>query len=124
MAHWIIEDHGFGGQTYRCSDCRDSWNDIYYNVSMEDFCPSCGAPIDEDKNEYVEKKKKNPPSFINPALVITDRVKTIQAYDEMNTKLTYLTGYDMKKLIELFAAGWTLEPPKNGCNDKIMADLV
>ena len=49
--------------------------------------------------------------FIHPALVITNRVKTIQAYDEMNTALINLTGYDMKKLIELFAAGYTLQPP-------------
>ena len=49
--------------------------------------------------------------FINPTLFITNRVETIQAYDEMNTTLINLTGYDMEKLIELFAAGYTLQPP-------------
>lgn len=32
-------------------------------------------------------------------------------HDERNTKLRQLTGYDMEKLLELFAAGYTLEPP-------------
>ena len=58
MAHWIIEDHGFGGQYYRCSECRESWCDIYKDVSMEETCPHCGAPINEDENEYLENKTK------------------------------------------------------------------
>lgn len=111
MAHWIIEDHGFGGQIYMCSECRESWNDIYSDVSMEEKCPNCGAPINEDETKYVEKKKINT-SFISPSLVITNRVNALQKYDEMNTTLIHLTGYDMEKLIELFAAGYTLQPPK------------
>lgn len=30
----------------------------------------------------------------------------------MNTRLFQVSGFDMEKLIELFAAGYTLEPPK------------
>ena len=55
MAHWIIDDHGFGGQFYKCSECGDSWCDIYNDHLSEDNCPSCGAPIDEDETEYIEK---------------------------------------------------------------------
>lgn len=110
MAHWIIDDHGFGGVTYICSECRESWNDIYSDVSMEENCPNCGVSINNDENEYMEKKKKPAISF-NPALVITTRSKALQAYNEMETTLINLTGHDMKELIELFAAGYTLQPP-------------
>ena len=30
----------------------------------------------------------------------------------MNTRLSQVSGFDMEKLIELFAAGYTLQPPK------------
>lgn len=56
MAHWIIEDYGFGGSYYKCSKCGEGWNDIYRSVSMEDNCPACGAPMNEE-NEYIEDKK-------------------------------------------------------------------
>lgn len=59
MAHWIIEDHGFGGQIYTCSECRESWNDIYSNVSMDETCPNCGALINEDETEYIENNKRS-----------------------------------------------------------------
>lgn len=70
MAHWIIEDYGFGGNYYRCSTCRCSWNDLYEDVSLLDACPNCGTPINEEENEYkrynscasdkkkIHKKKK------------------------------------------------------------------
>ena len=66
MAHWIIDDHGFGGQFYKCSGCGDIWCDIYDDHLSADACPSCGAPIDHDETEYIEKKKK----FIIPKLRI------------------------------------------------------
>lgn len=54
MAHWIIDDQGFGGCYYRCSDCGANFNDICHDVSSIGPCPSCGAPIDTDENEYIE----------------------------------------------------------------------
>lgn len=44
--------------------------------------------------------------------IITMNGDALRAYNEMETKLIQLTGYDMRKLIELFAAGYTLEPPR------------
>lgn len=76
---------------------------------MEESCPNCGALINEDEVEYIEKKKKT--FSLNPAPVTTKRVETTRAYDEMETMLINLSGYNMKKLIELFAAGYTLQPP-------------
>lgn len=69
MAHWIIDDHGFGGQFYRCSKCGDSWCDIYDDHLSDDVCPSCGEPIDHDKNEYIQDKKKAN-KFVLPELHI------------------------------------------------------
>ena len=30
-------------------------------------------------------------------------------------KLERLSGYSLDKLLEMFAVGWTLEPPKKSC---------
>ena len=110
MAHWIIDYRGFGGTYYKCSECGENWCDIYSDVSMKESCPNCGALINEDEVEYIEKKKKKTFS-LNPAPVTTKIAETIRAYDEMETILINLSGYGMKKLIELFAAGYTLQPP-------------
>ena len=111
MAHWIIDDHGFGGQYYRCSECGESWCDIYSDVSMNENCPNCGAPMNEDETEYIEKKKKSIPAF-NPFRFITANGEALRRYEERETKLRQLTGYNIEKLIELFAAGYTLQPPE------------
>lgn len=90
MAHWIIEDHGFGGQYYKCSECRESWCDIFHNISMEENCPNCGAPINEDETEYVEKIRKRPCSVDrNTALsVLKDLSKDLSPnYDLFGRKI-------------------------------------
>lgn len=110
MAHWIIEDHGFGGQYYRCSECRESWCDIFQDVSMEFRCPNCGATINEDETEYIEEKK--PTIFGVPTLSRSTVRASLQAYFELESKLIQLTGCNMEKLVELFAAGYTLQSPK------------
>jgi hypothetical protein len=113
MAHWIIEDHGFGGAWYKCSDCRESWYDIFNDVSMEETCPMCGAVINEEEPEYIEEKKKPAVPF-NLATIINNRVADVHAhktYEENEQKLIALTGFGIEKLIDLFAAGYTLQPP-------------
>ena len=30
MAHWIIDDHGFGGMFYRCSKCGNNYSNNHY----------------------------------------------------------------------------------------------
>ena len=58
MAYWIVEDHGFCGQYYRCSYSRNVWIDTYEDIP-EGTCPKCGRPINEDKTKYVDKPKKH-----------------------------------------------------------------
>lgn len=38
--------------------------------------------------------------------------QTLRAYEEAEMILINLTGCDIEKLVELFAAGYTLQPPK------------
>ena len=54
MAHWIIEDRGFAGSYYKCSNCKSTFNDLYHDV--DDYCPNCGDTINEDENEYTDDK--------------------------------------------------------------------
>lgn len=46
--------------------------------------------------------------------------KTLREFDEMEHQLIKVSGFDMEKLIELFAAGYTLQPPKIARNFKII----
>ena len=52
MAHWIIEDKGFGGIVYKCSNCEEIWNDYCHKFS-KDVCDNCGEVMDEDADEYI-----------------------------------------------------------------------
>lgn len=54
MAHWIIDDHGFGGMFYICSECGASYCNIFEDVGCEDECPNCDSPMDEDANVYMK----------------------------------------------------------------------
>ena len=55
MAHWIISDRVSGGQCFKCSECGDSWCGDYNDHLSEDNCPGCGALIDHEDIEYIEK---------------------------------------------------------------------
>ena len=57
MAHWIIDDHGFGGTYYTCSACGESYWDIFDTVIGEDCCPNCKTPINEEENIYMRNGK-------------------------------------------------------------------
>lgn len=60
MAHWIIEDMGFVGTNYTCSECGKMYNDIFTEIDIDGDCPGCGAHMDEDEAEaeYVEETSK------------------------------------------------------------------
>lgn len=52
MAHWIVDDKGFGGVFYQCSNCGE------YEYRFEEKCSNCGAEMDE---ESVYLDEINPP---------------------------------------------------------------
>lgn len=53
MAHWIIDDHGFGGMFYTCSKCGATYCDIFNDVGGEERCPDCNSLINDDENVYM-----------------------------------------------------------------------
>lgn len=66
MAHWIIEDKGFGGSWYRCSECGEGYWDVANYVAREDNCPHCNALIDTDENEYIDDRPRKMTPKWNP----------------------------------------------------------
>lgn len=50
--------------------------------------------------------------------------RSLREYQEMDMKIEKLTGYSLGNLERLFAAGWTLEPPKGPSNMRDLADLA
>ena len=51
--HWIHEFPNVGHLThfYLCSVCRAEWNAIDNDMERFDYCPSCGAKMDERREE-------------------------------------------------------------------------
>ena len=122
MAHWNTEDHGFGGQYYKCSECGEGWYDISTkDISMRIECPNCGAVINEDETEYVDDK---PTNFATQIWSRSTVRASLQAYCEREMKLIQLTGYDLEKLIELFAAGYELRPPEYKTMNDVLRDIT
>ncbi len=132
MAHWIIEDKGFGGCVFTCSNCKDSWNDIHHSgVGQWDKCPSCHEKMDHDKDEYVDEKKaldklkelldkisesstKASVNIGNFANIYEQIARNTKMYNDKRNqidKLEFISGMSIEQLIELFAAGWVLKPP-------------
>lgn len=50
--------------------------------------------------------------------------RTLREYQELDLKIEKLTGHSLGNLERLFAAGWTLEPPKKPSNVSDLADLA
>lgn len=55
MAHWIIDDYGFGGTFYECSECGQTFWDICDDVCGAEECPNYKASINDEQTVY----KKN-----------------------------------------------------------------
>lgn len=51
MAHWIINDKGLEGATYKCSNCGEIYWDILDKINYE-RCPAYKSPINENEEEY------------------------------------------------------------------------
>ena len=71
MAHWIIEDKGFGGQIYKCSNCHECWNDLFHDIYNWTYCPSCHEDLEEDKEEYFKYNDNN--EYIQDAMIRASR---------------------------------------------------
>lgn len=54
MAHWIIENIGFGRQNYACSNCGQIYSNVFRDPGTWDECPNCGAKINDDEEDEYE----------------------------------------------------------------------
>ena len=52
--HWIIDDHGFGGTYYKCSECGAMHWDILDDVDTGSPCPYCDAPLQLGETVYMK----------------------------------------------------------------------
>lgn len=52
MAYWIIDDYGFSGQYFECSNCGERYWDILRYVGDEECCPNCHEKM-EGENVYL-----------------------------------------------------------------------
>ena len=50
-------------------------------------------------------------------------IKTWREFEEQENRLIQVSGFDMEKLIELFAAGYTLQPPGTPRSLKVITVL-
>ena len=55
--HWIIDEHGFGGTYYQCSNCGAMHWDILKDVDTSGPCPYCNAPLHEGETVYMKDGK-------------------------------------------------------------------
>lgn len=55
MAHWIIDDHGFAGIDYTCSECGNIFNNLYTDISSGDNCPYCHTHMDENETNLINE---------------------------------------------------------------------
>ena len=50
--HWIVTDHGFAGQYYKCSVCGNGDWDLF--KGNPDKCEHCQSDMDMEEIEYKE----------------------------------------------------------------------
>lgn len=130
MAHWIIEDKGFGGSWYECSECHASYCDLYDNAAGGEKCPKCSADMDLDSNEYVDEKEKVSNSLrkiadamdklmiprldIKPFNVsaFEGHIQAAKERDEKIHKLEMVSGMTLDDILAKFAAGYVLVPTR------------
>lgn len=113
MAHWIVADKGFGGVYYTCSNCKESWWDIYeQGMSTWEKCPNCGEELEEDHEEYVEE---SPLDKLKKAVSNITNVNIYKSYGYLEGKVTTLeklTGMTLDDILAKFAAGYVLVPTR------------
>lgn len=99
---WIRRETEKGTTQYICPNCHD------YHEFREDFgeqtfsenfifCRRCGA-----RNGTGTAPTLTPPN---------EWVNRVRELDELYTKLQIVTGFTAEQLLEIFAAGYTLEKP-------------
>lgn len=92
MAHWIIEDDGFGVQNYKCSSCKSIWSDAFYGVSSVDKCPECREQINKNENKYIDNLKNKKETLTFPHTIgnityysVEELIQWVENQQKMNS---------------------------------------
>lgn len=99
---WIRRETEKGTTQYICPNCldyhefRDDFGEQTFNENFI-FCRRCGA-----RNGTGTAPPLTPPN---------EWVNRVRELDELYTKLQIVTGFTAEQLLEIFAAGYTLEKP-------------
>lgn len=99
---WIRRETEKGTTQYICPNChdyhefRDDFGEQTFNENFI-FCRRCGA-----RNGTGTAPTLTPPN---------EWVNRVRELDELYTKLQIVTGFTAEQLLEIFAAGYTLEKP-------------
>lgn len=56
------------------------------------------------------------------AVFQSEYAPSLRAYIEKEHRLIQVSGFDIDKLIELFAAGYTLQPPDYKSTERLLAE--
>ena len=99
---WIRRETEKGTTQYICPNChdyhefREDFGEQTFNENFV-FCRRCGA-----RNGTGTAPTLTPPN---------EWVNRVRELDELYTKLQIVTGFTAEQLLEIFAAGYTLEKP-------------
>lgn len=59
-AHWVVKYYGINGVMCICSNCRESYHDLFGDIISKNKCPKCNIDIDKDVIDYSNPTENTP----------------------------------------------------------------
>ena len=111
--------HGLMGCEYE----NAPWSGLSYALHHEGWgdCPLCTDDAESTMGGMLFDTAEEAISALSPPNEWVNRVREL---DELYTKLQIITGFTVEQLLEMFAAGYTLEKPDYSKSFEEMASLA
>ncbi|WP_455724434.1 hypothetical protein [Dysosmobacter welbionis] len=111
--------HGLMGCEYE----NAPWSGLSYALHHEGWgdCPLCTDDAESTMGGMLFDTAEESISALSPPNEWVNRVREL---DELYTKLQIITGFTVEQLLEMFAAGYTLEKPDYSKSFEEMASLA
>lgn len=111
--------HGLMGCDYEDAP----WSGLSYALHHEGWgdCPLCTDDAESTMGGMLFDTAEEAISALSPPNEWVNRVREL---DELYTKLQIITGFTVEQLLEMFAAGYTLEKPDYSKSFEEMASLA
>ena len=111
--------HGLMGCEYE----NAPWSGLSYALHHEGWgdCPLCTDGAESTMGGMLFDTAEEAISALSPPNEWVNRVREL---DELYTKLQIITGFTVEQLLEMFAAGYTLEKPDYSKSFEEMASLA